>query len=555
MKSFAELTEAIAGVDRDLAVLQCMRAELSLQLADEEQVVLKLATIREKLEGWADGKDVGVNDEADLIDMIRPMIEEVGVNADTRDPDHPGFTFLHQFASCNWGVYGQYWTPTGLLFDMGANPNATDADSASPLELVMTGDEIYENIMEDLLDGGADPDMPWANGATPLTFAVQEGYYDASRLLLAKGANPNKGRADTGATPLALATELKWAADGYATPQVLVKMLLDAGATLDLPGCNGVTALHAAAGAGHPDVARFLLDKGAHPDYRVADSGSTPLMEAVRNCGVCVMGGLDTGDTLKLIQLLLDRGADPNKGTWGFRATMLQIATIQQGDDSAVMQLLLDYGAEPEATFGENVSAAAVAAERGKLLRLQLLAAHGADVCTPSVMENARSATSNRQAVVDWLEVIAGWQQQPHQPRLQLRVAVALRLHPKIRLDMHRGELDPSLWSRPAWQVLLDTARGEGAWDGAPAVSDAILTLLRHARSPWEPARHAVYHRGFRSAIRTIMLVSRRLSQRQTLRPVPFRDPGQRLEALPHMTWRTICGFLLRCDFPVGNPR
>ena len=82
MKSFAELTEAIAGVDRDLAVLQCMRAELSLQLADEEQVVLKLATIREKLEGWADGKDVGVNDdEADLIDMIRPMIEDCGRSA------------------------------------------------------------------------------------------------------------------------------------------------------------------------------------------------------------------------------------------------------------------------------------------------------------------------------------------------------------------------------------------------------------------------------------------------------------------------------------------
>mmetsp|Transcript_1279 Transcript_1279/g.4050 ORF Transcript_1279/g.4050 Transcript_1279/m.4050 type:complete len:213 (-) Transcript_1279:114-752(-) len=60
---------------------------------------------------------------------------------------------------------------------------------------------------------------------------------------------------------------------------------------------DGHTPLHAAAACDHADIARFLLDKGAHPSTQDHE-GFSPLHWAVEN------------DSLEVAQILLDHGVE-----------------------------------------------------------------------------------------------------------------------------------------------------------------------------------------------------------------------------------------------------
>lgn len=63
------------------------------------------------------------------------------------------------------------------------------------------------NVLEFLLDKGADVNAVHHNGMTPISIAVQTGQRETVRRLLAKGANP-QSRAKNGTTPLSLAKKL-----------------------------------------------------------------------------------------------------------------------------------------------------------------------------------------------------------------------------------------------------------------------------------------------------------------------------------------------------------
>jgi len=134
-----------------------------------------------------------------------------------------------------------------------------------------------------------DVDRRYADGSTPLQWAVYEGNVDEVRRLLDAGADPTLANA-YGATAMGLAAEV-------ADTEIL-RLLLDAGADPDSPNPEGQTALMAVARTGNVEAAKLLLDRGATVDARERWGGQTALMWA------------SARRHPEMIELLLAHGAD-----------------------------------------------------------------------------------------------------------------------------------------------------------------------------------------------------------------------------------------------------
>ncbi len=125
---------------------------------------------------------------------------------------------------------------------------------------------------------------------------------------------------------------------------------------------QGATALWCAAGAGHLDIVKCLLNHGAEVNHTTL-SNSTPLRAA------CFDGRPD------IVRYLVENGADisiPNK----YDNTCLMIACYKGHND--VVQYLLEQGADPNSKAHCGATALHFSAERGYLKIVELLVKHGA---------------------------------------------------------------------------------------------------------------------------------------------------------------------------------
>ena len=154
------------------------------------------------------------------------------------------------------------------------------------------------DITKLLLAKGADPNKPYAKkipprqaqgdinvpgGATPLHRAVRGTDIVAVRLLLDAGANPALAIGD-GSTPLMAAASLGAPRGGEeevteaaakAEPVDVIKLLVDKGADVSTMNDLGMTAMHYAVQRGSEKVIEYLASKGASFDvYNY--SGQTP---------------------------------------------------------------------------------------------------------------------------------------------------------------------------------------------------------------------------------------------------------------------------------------
>jgi ankyrin repeat protein len=285
-----------------------------------------------------------------------------------------------------------------LLLDAGADSNALDPAGETPLmTAVKTGDLASVKL---LLDRGAKVDTADATyQQTALMIAVRQGHSSVVRLLVERGGAVN-AQTRTGPTPawvrpnsvagfgfgkgiirggLPADRGSRYFIPGGLSPLLYAsrdgrlesaRILATAGADLEQADPNGITPLLMAISNNHADVAQFLIDRGAK--INVSDwYGRTPLWTAVevRNMDFdngSFENGVDREPLLTLIQVLLEKGADPNsrtKESIPIRRFMLRTTgTLEWVDftgqtpflraayaaDLTVMRLLLKYGADPK---------------------------------------------------------------------------------------------------------------------------------------------------------------------------------------------------------------
>jgi ankyrin repeat protein/predicted Ser/Thr protein kinase len=244
---------------------------------------------------------------------------------------------------------------TTATVEAAASDEREEGTALSTPPLVIAAARGNLQMVEMLLNSGAEVNAQDRSGTTALSAAVDGGHDEVVPQLLAQGADVNRART-TGVTPLMIA-----AARGK---QELVELLLNSGANTDATDRNGWTALASAVDNRHDGITRLLLNRGADVDG-VLETGVSPLMIAASR-----------GDEA-VVRLLLDKGANTDSAD---RNGWTALHSAVDNGDAELVRLLLEHGADVNATRVNGVTALMVAASRGNEGMVQALLTRGANV-------------------------------------------------------------------------------------------------------------------------------------------------------------------------------
>jgi ankyrin repeat protein len=350
-------------------------------------------------------------DDYDLVDRLLAAGAEVnGANRYGQAPIHVAVEYRHVDL-------------LRRLIDYGADTETTDASGEQPL-LIATRLGAAD-VVEELLALGANVnarDSVYEQSA--LMLAVREEHSDLVPRLLAAGADANAqslageemrfilpAEVPVGTSKGVGINRMGWPDRGarqpiagaktpllYATRQgnlALTRMLVEAGADLEIADANGITPLinaiinysivnvNRTGQSDHLKIAEFLVEAGANVNAQDW-YGETPLWAAVdvRNLEFSVTettNQVDRDASYALIESLLAAGADPNSRTEEFPPERRFIAgTGSNGwvdmtgqtpflraalaGDLKVMRLLLEHGADPNISTYEGTTPLMVAA-------------------------------------------------------------------------------------------------------------------------------------------------------------------------------------------------
>ena len=266
-------------------------------------------------------------------------------------------------------------------------------------------DEGHVKIVELCLAKGLDVNALNNDHSTPLHAAAWRGDGEFAELLLSKGADLN-AKNKQGATPLAYAVEDTARNVVRANRTLTAKLLINAGADLDvgLRVKEGDTLLHWAAGKGFTEVIETLVAKGADVEAREKYQ-RTPLHIAAyqghaESVKVLVVNGADvhavdkgkntpllsaTGNyrekpgKFEIVKLLVEKGANVNAVENCDRSALYNVANHNELE---ILEYLISKGADVNVrnrcSSGETPLHAA--AKDGDMDVAKLLIASGADV-------------------------------------------------------------------------------------------------------------------------------------------------------------------------------
>ncbi|OPB46915.1 hypothetical protein A0O28_0070390 [Trichoderma guizhouense] len=149
-----------------------------------------------------------------------------------------------------------------LLLDNGAKVDFKD-EKFVETPLLIAAEKGLEDIVELLLDKGADVNSFDRPNDTPLGVASKAGHYGTVKLLLDNGARVDLTHYRYKHTPLQEA-----AAWGHES---VVELLLDRGADINARDPRGRSPLRLASSSGHENIVRLLIERGAEVVERGAE--------------------------------------------------------------------------------------------------------------------------------------------------------------------------------------------------------------------------------------------------------------------------------------------
>lgn len=266
-----------------------------------------------------------------------------GLNGeDVNGSDSDGTRPLH------WAVRADELEVADLLLTAGADATARNRLGLTALYLAAANGN--GPMIRRLLDHGADPRHMEETGETMLMVATRSGSADAVRAILERGADPNVTEPQLQLTALMIAAEggatgavrvlLEHRADIHARSRagavparrmpcvgrtgcgshgmgIVRGGLPEQGYQPPIPG--DMTPLMFAAREGHVDAARLLIDAGA--EVNVVDrNGVTPLLMAIGN------------NRIAMARLLVERGADIHVKDWYGRTPLFAAVEIRNVD-------------------------------------------------------------------------------------------------------------------------------------------------------------------------------------------------------------------------------
>lgn len=227
---------------------------------------------------------------------------------------------------------------TSLLL-AGHNVDEVDGFNNTPLMIAASNGNLM--LVQTLLNYDADVNHQNNIGETPIMWAIvslnnEEPRTDIITLLIEAGADVNLASI-TGDTPLIISSK--------TGDLAIVSLLVNAGANVNAANTKMQTALmNAAVVADAPDVARFLLAKGA-------------VVNAVDNEGESALFWIFVGDSTEdidvmvMAEVLLEHGATVDLKNENGTTPLMKAASANLVD---TMRALVVYGADPNTTDAAN---------------------------------------------------------------------------------------------------------------------------------------------------------------------------------------------------------
>ncbi|KAJ8132125.1 hypothetical protein O1611_g1496 [Lasiodiplodia mahajangana] len=340
-----------------------------------------------------------------LTETVDYLIDEVGLGVDHIDSS--GRTAL--LAAVSTG----HMSGVAHLLAKGANANTKTHDGTTPLQVAAFRGDV--DIMQLLLRNGSDLDMRDGDGWTPLVAASHGGHVEAVRLLLDEGAQRDvlpefdplfiaiyrantqlvnllieKG-ADLGVKPPNGFTPLLSASDLGHTE--IVKLLLVNGADIEASSLDGrTTPLVAASSQNHVEVVEVLLDNRANL--------GAPTKSDQMAMRIAVQGGF-----VDIIRLFLDKGFSVESIDPIYGRSLLSYAT--EHENIRAVEYLLQRGADPNLRDKLGRSPLSFAAYFGNVALLTSLLSKGTSCINhPDIYGSTMFSIAVRHGRVDLVQYL-----------------------------------------------------------------------------------------------------------------------------------------------------
>lgn len=289
--------------------------------------------------------EVAATDDLRLIEAVRHGNREA-IKAALQQNVNVNATQADRATALHWAAYREDAETVGLLIRAGADFNAVNDLGVAPLYLAC--DNGNGVIVEMLLKAGADPHATLPSGETALMTAARAGSVEAVKALIARGASVNAREKRDHQTALMWAASqshprvveelIAAGADVNARSDIYRKVVsremgrgTDAAAVMTMEQ-GGYTPLLFASRNGDARSARLLLAAGADVNVTTPDGASALAIAA------------HSGQTA-VAMLLLENGADPNAARAGYAP--LHLAVLRA--DEVLLNALLARGADPNA--------------------------------------------------------------------------------------------------------------------------------------------------------------------------------------------------------------